>query len=93
KLESPGLARADGTPFPPELLSQVGSRMSEAPDEDESVAVRDRLELRLVLLATMRGRLRTLARSGISSGALRHALAELDAEEMNLRLRLKGEGD
>ncbi|MCR2794328.1 sodium:proton antiporter [Microbacterium sp. zg.Y625] len=92
-LESPDLARPDGTPFPPALLSHVGTRMSEAPDEDESAAVRDRLHLRLVLLAAMRTRLGTLARSGISSGALRHALAELDAEELNLRLRLKGEGD
>ncbi|MBD7958340.1 sodium:proton antiporter [Microbacterium sp. Sa4CUA7] len=90
-LTRPGLHRRDGTPFPPDLIQRVGSRLAEPPDDDESLAHRDGLELRLALITAMRVRLASLARSGIGSAALRHALAELDADELSLRLRLDGE--
>lgn len=93
-LAGDALRRADGTPFPPELLAHAGARMAAAPDDDDdTVMVRDRLELRLRLIAVMRDRLGELSRSGLGSEALRHALAELDAEELSLRLRLSGEDE
>ena len=90
-LRRPDLHRRDGTPFPAELIQRVGSRLTEPPDDDESLAHRDGLELRLALIQAMRVRLVSLGRSGIGSSALRHALAELDADELSLRLRLDGE--
>lgn len=87
-LSHPDLRRRDGTPFPAELVQRVGLGLAEPPDEDETVAHRDALELRVALIQAMRERLVSLSRSGLSSAALRHALAELDADELSLRLRL-----
>ena len=47
------------------------------------------LELRLALIGAMRVRLNALSRDGtFSTAALRHALAELDADQLSLELRL-----
>ncbi|GAA1954176.1 sodium:proton antiporter [Microbacterium deminutum] len=88
-LADSALVRRDGTPFPSELVQLVGSRYSEPPDEDRSIAFRDGLELRLVLIEAMRKRLNELSSGGAySTAALRHALAELDADQLSLQLRI-----
>ncbi|MHC3000570.1 cation:proton antiporter [Microbacterium sp. HJ5] len=83
------LRRRDGRPFPQELLEKVGSRMYDPPDDEATAAARDLLELRLMLIEAMRRRLNELSSGGeFSTAALRHALAELDADQLSLELRL-----
>ncbi len=91
-LSHPGLVRRDGTPFPSELIERVGARLHEPPDDETTAAARDVLELRLALIEAMRARLNTLSSGGsFSTAALRHALAELDADQLSLQLRLDDE--
>jgi len=91
-LSAPGLGRRDGTPFAPELLEKVGLRFLEPPDDDNTAFAQDMLELRLALIEAMRARLNTLSSGGsYSTAALRHALAELDADQLSLQLRLDDE--
>lgn len=93
RLRRPGLAAGDGTPFDPELLTTVGSRMAEPPREDASLTAATMRELRLVLIEAMRERLSRLSHEGsYSSESLRHALAELDADQMSLEIR-RGDTD
>ena len=88
-LDAGRLARRDGSAFAPELLQSAGSRLTRPPDDDTSARARDVLELRLALIGTMRTRLNALSRDGaFSTAALRHALAELDADQLSLELRL-----
>ncbi|MFB8146093.1 cation:proton antiporter [Microbacterium sp. NPDC056003] len=88
-MTDPKLRRRDGNPFPDELIERVGSRLADPPDDDASTAARDALELRLVLIEAMRRRLNELSSGGeFSTPALRHALAELDADQLSLELRL-----
>jgi CPA1 family monovalent cation:H+ antiporter len=83
------LARRDGSAFPMDMLERVGTRMTQPPDDDTSAYAHDVLELRLALIGVMRERLNAVSREGVfSTAALRHALAELDADELSLRLRL-----
>jgi hypothetical protein len=89
-LSAGSLARRDGSAFSAELLDAVGSRMTQPPDEDTSVHAQDLLELRLAMIGAMRVRLNALSRDGtFSTAALRHALAELDADQLSLELRLR----
>jgi CPA1 family monovalent cation:H+ antiporter len=91
-LSESTLARRDGSPFPDELLERMGMRYSEPPDEDRSIQFRDALELRFALIEAMRRRLNDLSSGGAySTAALRHALAELDADQLSLQLRLDDE--
>jgi CPA1 family monovalent cation:H+ antiporter len=91
-LSQSTIARRDGSPFPDELLERMGTRYSEPPDEDKSVQFRDALELRYALIEAMRSRLNELSSGGsYSTAALRHALAELDADQLSLQLRLDDE--
>lgn len=91
-FESDALRRPDGSRFDGELLRRVGERMLRVPDEDASVEARDVLELRLASVGAMRARLEALFHDGgFSTAALRRALAELDADELSLRLRLDRE--
>lgn len=93
-LGRPGLRRADGSEFPAELIETVGARMIDPPDEDDTAAARDRLELRLLTIAAMRERLNQLSADGtFSSEALRRNLGELDADELSLNLRLRNDTD
>ncbi|MCR2764905.1 sodium:proton antiporter [Microbacterium sp. zg.B48] len=88
-LDSDALTRRDGSAFAPDLLQRVGSRLTRPPDDDTSAWTRDVLELRLALIGTMRQRLNALSRDGaFSTAALRHALAELDADQLSVELRL-----
>jgi CPA1 family monovalent cation:H+ antiporter len=91
-LSDPGLRRRDGHPFPEELLHVVGTRLLDPPDDETTAAARDALELRLALIEAMRKRLNELSSGGaFSTAALRHALAELDADQLSLELRLDDE--
>jgi CPA1 family monovalent cation:H+ antiporter len=91
-LYEDALRRRDGSPFPEELIHRVGSRMIDPPDDDSSARARDMLELRLVMIEAMRTRLNELsAGGGYSTPALRHALAELDADQLSLELRIDDE--
>ncbi|MFJ4159205.1 hypothetical protein [Microbacterium testaceum] len=56
--------------------------------------MRDLLELRLASIEAMRKRLGELSRDGrFSTAALRHALAELDADQLSLELRIDDGAD
>ncbi|MCW3492797.1 cation:proton antiporter [Microbacterium sp. SSM24] len=91
-LADPGLRRRDGRPFPEELVEFVGTKLLDPPDDETTAAARDALELRLVLIEAMRRRLNELSSGGaFSTAALRHALAELDADQLSLELRLDDE--
>ncbi|MEV5070544.1 sodium:proton antiporter [Microbacterium sp. LMI12-1-1.1] len=92
-LSSPALRRRDGTEFSDDLVQVVGSRMVDPPDETDTLPTRDLLELRLAMIEAMRTRLNQLSSGGgYSTPALRHALAELDADQLSLELRLDDEG-
>lgn len=88
-LRAGTLRRRDGEPFAAELLQRAGARIVQPPDEDASTRVRDFLELRLASIEAMRLRLHDAGRDGrYSTAALRHALAELDADQLSLELRI-----
>lgn len=93
-LSSPALRRRDGSTFDDELVERIGSRMVDPPDDADGLPTRDLLELRLAMIEAMRGRLNELSSGGeYSTPALRHALAELDADQLSLELRLDDEED
>ncbi len=86
------LRRRDGEAFPSETLNRIGDRFTRPPDEDATARVQGALELRLALIEVMRRRLEDLSRDGrFSTAALRHALAELDADQLSLELRIDGD--
>ncbi|MCC4908483.1 sodium:proton antiporter [Microbacterium sp. cx-59] len=88
-LGDPALVRRDGSTFSPHLVDTVGLRMAQPPDDESTATAREMLELRLALIETMRRRLIEVGRTGtFSTAALRHALAELDADQLSLELRL-----
>lgn len=90
------LARRDGEPFPADLVERAGARLVQPPDDDDeaNARVRDLLELRLASIEAMRKRLGELSRDGrFSTAALRHALAELDADQLSLELRIDDGAD
>lgn len=84
------LTRRDGSEFPAGFTESMGARFAQPPDEDVTAAALEMLELRLAVIRTMRQRLLELSSGGeYSTEALRHALAELDADEISLQLRLE----
>lgn len=91
-LSGATLRRRDGTPFPDEVLQRVDASYLRPPDDEATARKREMLELRLSLIEAMRARLNDLGRDGsYSTPALRHALAELDADQLSLELRLDDE--
>ena len=89
RVTGSGLLRQDGTPFPPEFIDRIGARLFQPPDEEASASAQDVLQLRLALIDAMRARLNALSSGGAySTAALRKALAELDADQLSLELRL-----
>lgn len=91
-LSAPSLRRRDGSEFSSELLERVGARLTDPPDDETTASARDLLELRLAMIEAMRERLNAVTSGGqYSTPALRHALAELDADQLSLELRLDGE--
>lgn len=88
-LTTGDLTKRDGRAFDPALVERVGSRLTQPPDDDVTSLAHDMLELRLAMIGAMRVRLNDLSRDGtFSTAALRHALAELDADQLSLELRL-----
>jgi CPA1 family monovalent cation:H+ antiporter len=86
------LARRNGEPFPADLVERAGARLTRPPDDEVTARARDLLELRLASIEAMRRELELVSRDGrYSTAALRHALAELDADQLSLELRLDGE--
>ncbi|KAA9156422.1 sodium:proton antiporter [Microbacterium lushaniae] len=84
--------RRDGESFPDSVVERASARLTRPPEDDDSARARDLLELRLALIGVMRERLVELSRDGrFSTAVLRHALAELDADQLSLELRLDGE--
>jgi len=89
-LADPDLHRRDGTPFDPAMLERVAQRYTQPASEETSVVARDMLELRLATIDAMRTRLLEVTSGGtFSTHALRHALAELDADQLSIELRLR----
>lgn len=83
------LVRPDGAAFPDGLVRGVGERLAEAPSDEDGTRSRTFIELRLAMIDVMRRRLTELSRDGrFSTAALRRALAELDADQLSLELRL-----
>jgi len=86
------LARRNGEPFPADLVERAGARLTRPPDDDVTARARDLLELRLASIDAMRQELNRISHDGrYSTAALRHALAELDADQLSLELRIDGE--
>lgn len=86
------LARRNGEPFPPDLVERAGARLTRPPDDEVTARARDLLELRLASIDAMRRELNRISHDGrYSTAALRHALAELDADQLSLELRIDGE--
>ncbi len=91
-LRDPRTLRRDGTPFAPDLVARVGPALIEPPDDDTTALARDILDLRLALIEVMRRRLVEISATGeFSTASLRHALAELDADQLSLELRIADE--
>lgn len=89
-LADPDLHRRDGTAFDTQLLERMGLRYAEPPDDTSGSFARDLLELRLALIEAMRARLIALTSGGtFPTPTLRHALAELDADQLSVELRLR----
>lgn len=86
------LARRNGEAFPADLIEQAGARLTRPPDDDVTTRARDLLELRLASIDAMRQELNRISHDGrYSTAALRHALAELDADQLSLELRIDGD--
>jgi len=79
-----------GQPFDQELLTSVGERYAQRTIERESDSTKVLLELRLAIIREMRHRLEALTHEGTyATSVLRHARAELDADQIGLQLRLE----
>lgn len=88
-LGSPSFSRRDGTRFDPGLLERMRERYAQPFTASDGVGSQDMLELRIALIEAMRTRLRGLTSGGtFSTRSLRHALAELDADQLSAELRL-----
>ena len=87
-LTDPSLTMRNGDPFPAGVLERMRER-SVTRNEDTAAMTRVIGELRLIMIDAQRVRLLELGHDGtFSSAELRHALAELDAEQLSLELRL-----
>ena len=88
-LASGSLADTEGHPFDRQLLDDVGARYAQRPVERDSDWTRIALELRLAIIGVMRARLEALTHDGAyATSVLRHARAELDADQIGVQLRL-----
>ncbi|WP_314856243.1 sodium:proton antiporter [uncultured Microbacterium sp.] len=90
-LTAADLRRRDGSPFEPELIERMALRYAAPATQETTAFEQDMLELRLALNVAMRGRLTKLSSGGaFSTRTLRRTLAELDADQLSLELRLSG---
>jgi CPA1 family monovalent cation:H+ antiporter len=93
-LGQPALLRRDGAPFDAEVIRRTGTRLTDPPDSDATAAAREVLELRLLLIEAMRRRLVELTATGrFSTAVLRRSLAELDADQLSLELKIADDSD
>ncbi|MBA8815008.1 CPA1 family monovalent cation:H+ antiporter [Microbacterium halimionae] len=93
-LNSPTLLRTNGSEYSPGVIERAGSRITEPPDDEATAIARELLELRVQLIEAMRTRLNAVSTDGtFSTAALRHALAELDADQLSLELRIYDENE
>lgn len=91
-LSDPALRRRDGTAFDPMLIEKLGLQYAEPPSDESTAFMKDMYELRLALIEAMRERLTALSSGGtFSTRTLRHTLAQLDADQLSLELRLRDE--
>ncbi len=89
-LADPTLVRRDGSAYETELVTRMAKRYTTPQTEESTAFARDIGELRLALIDAMRTRLTALSSGGtFSTHTLRHALAELDAEQLSIELRLR----
>jgi monovalent cation/hydrogen antiporter len=87
-LEDPGLRKPDGQPFSPEYLAGISTRLTDPPDDDDTTRAKEFHLLRLAMIDAMRARLNELSAYGTySTAVLRHALAELDADQISIEIR------
>ncbi|BDV29502.1 cation:proton antiporter [Microbacterium terricola] len=92
-LSDPDLRRADGEPFSADMMTKMAQRAAAPPSDDASSLAVEMMELRLATLEAMRGRLNEISSGGTySTAALRHALADLDADQLALERRLHEDG-
>jgi len=92
-LADPALVRRSGSVFSETLVEGFGARLTEPPDEETGSTMHEGLELRLAMIQAMRARLVELSAGGVySTAVLRHSLAELDADQLSIELRLE-DGD
>lgn len=88
RLAAGDIAKADGTPFDPDLLRAIGERLTAPPPESRELTMADMRTLRIRMIEVQRQRLVELTRTGsYSTEALRDELAQLDAEQISLQLR------
>ncbi|GAA1999587.1 cation:proton antiporter [Microbacterium ulmi] len=88
-LTTHSLVKRNGEPFAPELMGKAARVFERVPDDDMTVVAKDLLELRLALIQEQREKLVDLSHGGLyGTPTLRHALAELDADQLSLELRL-----
>lgn len=88
-LDAPGLARRDGSPFDQGTLRRVRERFDRAWDAESAPDAEELIELRIAMIDVMRRRLVELTSTGrYSTASLRHSLADLDAEQLSLELKL-----
>ncbi|MDL9978218.1 cation:proton antiporter [Microbacterium sp. ASV49] len=88
-LLSGSLVDSEGRPFDAELMAGLGRRFAERPIENDRDATRTALELRLAIILAQRTRLEELTHDGrYPTAVLRHARAELDADQIGVQLRL-----
>lgn len=89
-LADPTLKRSDGTEYDADVLSRMSQRYTMPQTEESTAFAKDMLELRITLIEAMRARLTALSSGGtFSTHTLRHALAELDADQLSIELRLR----
>lgn len=92
-LHDPALHRRDGSAFEAALVEKMGARYAEPPSDESAALMGDMLELRLALIEAMRARLTALSSGGtFSTRTLRHTLAQLDADQLSIELRLRESG-
>ncbi|MFT4210764.1 MAG: sodium:proton antiporter [Microbacterium sp.] len=90
-LRDPALRHRDGTPFDAEIVRRAGERFVEPPDEAATATAQEFLRLRLALIEAQRRRLVEVTASGrYRTSLLRRTLAELDADQISLELKIAG---
>jgi len=92
-LADPGLVRADGTPYDPDLLERTRgwtlARVDAREEADADLAAQQ-AELRIAILVAMRAELLRVRSDGLhSSEVLEDALAILDAEQISIEMRAR----